>query len=521
MSYTTGTKVVCALLVVGLTAKIITRARARKGKEPYPPGPPPLPLLGNVLDINVDHPWLTYTEWSATYGDLIFTQILNQHIVVIGSEHVAKALLDKRSQIYSGRPLGLVPINELFGVGFSSIFMPYNDLWRLHRRLFHQAFRADAAPSFRPIQMRKSHQLLLNILSTPDNFAAHLQTLSTSIIMAIVYDYETAASDDPIVETVKRALELVIEEIRPEVTAILSLFPILKHIPAWFPGARFKRKALLSRKYASEWKETPFQYVKSQMALENAAPSMVSDALRKIEGKDESGHMERAIKESAASSFAAASETTFSVLMVFALAMVLNPDVQAKAQAEIDSAVGFDRLPDWDDRPLLPYVDAIIRETLRWHPVVPLGIPHAAVDDDIYEGQFIPKGATVMANAWAMSQNPEKYPNPSEFNPERFFLPSGELNDDLVGFAFGFGRRVCVGRHVADASLWAAIVNMLAVFSFQKLRDEEGKVVEFEPKWSAGVTTHPEPFPCMIVPRSKTLDVTKLTEFIQAIDVID
>ena len=103
------------------------------------------------------------------------------------------------------------------------------------------------------------------------------------------------------------------------------------------------------------------------------------------------------------------SAQTLSTFLVFHLAMVLNPEVQAKAQAEIDRVVGKDRLPNFDDRPALPYVEAILRETLRWHPVAPFGasiiplffdillmilsgIPHATTTSDIYKGYFIPKG---------------------------------------------------------------------------------------------------------------------------------
>ncbi|KAH7923138.1 cytochrome P450 [Leucogyrophana mollusca] len=497
-----------------MVARFLTNRSNAPGFS-LPPGPPPLPFLGNARDINVNYPWLTYTEWSTTYGDLIYTRVFNQDIVVINSERVARALLDKRSHNYSTRPPSLVPINQFFGLGFSSVFMPYNDLWRLHRRLFHQAFRADAAPNFRPIQMRKSHQLLINLLATPQDFSAHLQTLSTSIIMSIMYDYEIAPCDDPLVAIVERALDLAVKEIRPEVTAVLTALPFLQRLPTWFPGATFKQKALLSRKYATEWVDAPFQDVKARVAAGTAAPSMVSDALRKLEGKEDF-LIETAIKESSASGYAAASETTCSTLAVFVLAMVLHPHVQERAHAEIEAVVGLDRLPDWDDRPSLPYIDAIIRETLRWHPVVPLGIPHATVDDDVYDGYFIPKGASLvlLSILRAMSRNPDVYPNPSEFKPERFLSANGELTDDTSSFTFGFGRRVCVGRHVADASLWAAIASMLAVFMFSKPKDAEGREVEFEPKWSAGVTTHPEPFPCDVVPRSTNMNAEKLAELI-------
>jgi hypothetical protein len=337
--------------------------------------------------------------------------------------------------------------------------------------------------------------------------------------MSIVYDYSTAPIDDPFVALVERSLEISVRELRPEVAAVVSEFPILEKLPPWLPGASFVRGAILQRTLIPMIVDTPFEHVKKNMAAGTAAPSMVSDALRRIpdKAKDEGevAVLEKAIKEASASGYAAASETTTSTLYVFLLAMVLYPEVQARARAEIDSVIGeaIERLPDWDDRASMPYINAVIQETLRWFPVVPLGIPHATVNDDVYEGLYIPKGATVMANTWSMARNPEKYPNPTRFMPERHMSkvaaqePSNGRDD--ISFAFGFGRRVCVGRHVADASLFAAIVNILAVFRVERAPgwnigpDAEGV------KWTGGVTTHPI-FPCIFTPRHSKERVSQL-----------
>jgi len=107
--------------------------------------------------------------------------------------------------------------------------------------------------------------------------------------------------------------------------------------------------------------------------------------------------------------------------MHFFLAMLVYPDVQKKAQEELDRIVGCDRLPEYEDRASLPYIEALYREVLRWRPVAPLGIPHAITADDIYKGYFIPKGTMVLGNVWAMTHNEAIYPDPDKFKPERFF----------------------------------------------------------------------------------------------------
>ncbi|KAG2147549.1 cytochrome P450 [Suillus clintonianus] len=488
-----------------------SQKKRNPGGLPLPPGPKPLPVVGNVLGIKIDEPWVTYTHWGATYGELVYSRLLNQEIILINTEEVARDLLERRSNNYSDRPGILCLTNDFFGWSFNSVMIKYNDRWRLHRRLFHQAFRPEAAFTYQSMQLRKARELLINLLEDSVHWRAHFQTHSASIIMSVVYGYETAPRDDPIISIVEKAVNLAVSSIKPEVAAFLGAFPFLQYIPSWFPGASFKRTAVLSTKYAEDMIEAPFQYVETNMAR-SAAPSMVADSLRRAEDEIVSETYVKAVKETAVTAFAAASETTASTLLIFILAMLQNPKVQARAQAEIDSVVGSVRLPNFEDRASLPYVEAVLREVLRWHPAVPLSIPHAATHDDVYNGYFIPQGATIITNTWAITHNEAKYPNPDEFKPERFFDADGQLNNDTVSFAFGAGRRICVGRYIADASMWSAMVSVLAVFDIKKCQDEQGNNINVNPKFTAGITSHPLPFPCRVVPRNKGLSTEKLTQ---------
>ncbi|KAJ3504166.1 hypothetical protein NLJ89_g8080 [Agrocybe chaxingu] len=157
-----------------------------------------------------------------------------------------------------------------------------------------------------------------------------------------------------------------------------------------------------------------------------------------------------------------------SAALTLYLAIILNPVIQAKAQAKLDNVVGKDRLPDIADRPSLPY-------------------------DDVYEGYFIPKGSIVMPNIWHMLHDLEVYPNPGESNPDRF---NGsdikmEKGKDLV---FGFGRRVCTGRYFAEATLFAIVSTMLATCEVLPGQDADGKEVLPEFAYSSGaiITVHSE-----------------------------
>ncbi|KAG1804262.1 cytochrome P450 [Suillus subaureus] len=471
-----------------------------RSHPPLPPGPTPLPIVGNVLSLDVARPWLTFNAWRSTYGDIIYARLLNKPVIVINSEEVAKDLFEGRSTTYSDKPQSIV--YELFASDFNAGLMPYGDRWRLHRRVFHQAFRQAEIPTYHALQLRSAHRMLSSLQQDPGNYSSHVQMFMASLMLSIVYDYEVKAKDDTILHVVERYGELVVEALTPGATVVMETFPFLLKLPSWFPGATFKQASVKCLNAGHDVKEIPFQHLKERMSTGDVAPCFVTEALNRTGlSVEDDIVITTAIKEAAAIAFGAGVETSASTLLVFLLAMVLHLEAQAKAHAEIDRVVGKDRLPGFDDRPALPYVEAILRETLRWHPVVPFGVPSTTTTSDIYKGYFIPKGVVVFKNAWAMTHNETKYPSPDEFKPERFLHDDGSLTSDMMPLGFGWGRRICVGQHLADASLWIAMANFLAVFSAHKALDDHGMDIPVVPKFSTGLIIHPEEFSYRIVPR--------------------
>ena len=168
--------------------------------------------------------------------------------------------------------------------------------------------------------------------------------------------------------------------------------------------------------------------------------------------------------------------------MWWILAMVAFPEVQCRAQAELDAVVGRTRLPTFADAPQLPYVRAIIREVIRWRPAVRLGPPHTTTEDDWYEGMFIPKGATCMANTWQCNRDQTIFgEDADDFKPERHLGDNGELlpgpreTNQEGHVTFGFGRRICVGKHLANDSLFILTARILWAANLKCVQDENRK----------------------------------------------
>jgi cytochrome P450 len=181
------------------------------------------------------------------------------------------------------------------------------------------------------------------------------------------------------------------------------------------------------------------------------------------------------------------SETVAAVMAWWTLAMVAYPETQSRAHVELDAVVGRARLPNFADYPSLPYIRAMVKEVLRWRPVTPLGGPHRCTEDDWYEGVFIPKGTICLPNVWYMNRDPEIYgENVEHFDPARHLdangdTPYGSSDAREEGHvSYGFGRRKCVGQHVADDSLFINMAVLLWATKIERKRDASGQLIPLD-----------------------------------------
>ncbi|KAI0279677.1 cytochrome P450 [Russula brevipes] len=468
---------------------------------PYPPGPPCWPVIGNLLNIPKFSPWATYADMSKKHGDIMCFRVLGQVIVVLCSSAAIKELLEKRGESYSDRPR--IPIFEILEMDWTLPVLRKGERWRKNRNLLERGLRPGAATSHRRMIEEKTRRFLGQLLMTPKDFRAHIDFLQGKIIMSLAYGYELQENDDILVP-VQKTSEIMSQVVLPG-AALVNHLPFLRHAPSWIPWFKYKSMARVCRDLGQRMMNEPMDFVRNAMREGTAVWSLASEHLQQAEtlSGTERQNAERIIKETLGT---AGSDTAVSSMSSLFLALALYPEVQKRAQAELDSVISRDRLPIFEDKPRLPFIEAVCKELTRWQMVTPMGVPHASTKDDVYRGFFIPKGSLVMANAWAVLHNPDLYPDPETFKPERFLNEDGTFRDDpTISLAFGIGRRICPGRHLVDAILFVFVSSVLSVFDVTKATDENGHEipVNIETLVEGQITMKPAKFECSITPRDK------------------
>ncbi|KAI0294278.1 cytochrome P450 [Multifurca ochricompacta] len=287
-----------------------------------------------------------------------------------------------------------------------------------------------------------------------------------------VYDHPTVRSEqDPVVKLINEFGQRVGCAAYPG-AHLVELFPWMRHIPSRF--AKWKRDAETWYKKDSAMFEGLFNTVKSRIEEGDNRPSLTATLIRDVEGHKLSM---REAAWSAGNLYNGGADTTAATMAWWTIAILAYPETQARAHAELDQVVGRARLPTFADYPRLPYIRAMVKEALRWRPVGPIGMPHQSVEDDWYEGMFIPKGAICIVNMWHLNRDPEVHgEDAAHFNPSRHLDGKGDVapgpREAKEGhITYGFGRRACVARRVANNSLFIDIAMVLWASKIERKKD--------------------------------------------------
>ncbi|KAG0696780.1 cytochrome P450 [Suillus ampliporus] len=469
--------IVCALVLASLwIARQRYQATARR--LPLPPGPPGRWFLGN--DMPKSYAPLQYAKWTEKYGPVFSFRQGPRIFVIIGRHQAAVDIMEKEGASLADRPRSVAAQETLSG-GLRVLLEGSGTRLRRLRRVLHAGLQPKVAETYEPIQIRNAKNMVLDILNDPKNHQMHALRYAASVVMSFTYGKTTpTAYTDPEVVSINKCLERFIRVVKPG-TYLVDTYPILRFVPGY-----------LSRLKAWHQEELALfngqlDVVRMQMREGSAGPSFAKFIL---ENQKEHELEDQELGYVAGAMFSAGSDTTASAITVMIMAAAIHTDAQARVQEELDNVVGRARLPTFGDQEMLPQVTAFMLESLRWRPVAIGGFAHRAIKDIIWKSYLIPAGATVIGNHWAIANDPEVFPEPHKFNPQRWIDETGRVRDGLRSFAFGFGRRVCPGQYVAQRSVFINTAFILWAF---RLSEKPGaKIDPFA--FSDTATLNPAPF---------------------------
>ncbi|RYC55237.1 hypothetical protein CHU98_g10974 [Xylaria longipes] len=503
-----------SILTVALAVTLLYRL-SRIGRRPkgLPPGPPTLPLIGNLHLMPKEKGHLQFQKWANEYGPIYSLILGTQVMIVLSSDEAVKDLLDKRSGIYSSRP-------DMY----LSQKIKYGDTWRMLRGIVHNSLNVKASRAYVPYQDLENKAMLLGFLEQPSRFFNHIRRYTNSISTQMIFGFRTLDIDDPKLEQLIHGFEKWSELAGSQTAAFLDVFPVLRYLPDVFlPRKRYARTL-----HKEEFNLYVGHYLTAKRKLKEgkAKPCACSDIVR---AQDELKFSDGIAGYTTGSLLEAGSDTSASTLIGFIQALLIFPEVSKLAQAEIDRVCG-DRIPDLNDLPDLPYIRGCIKESMRWMPTAILGIPHATIKDDEYLGYHIPKGASVVLNVWTVHNDTSRHSEPRRFDPSRWAHDSqtsaeAANNRDVSKrdqFVFGAGRRLCQGMHIADRNLFLAISRLLWAFDFRRPVDPStGKeIVPDMEDLTEGLLVCPNSFDADITPRSESkanairVEWNKMTELL-------
>ncbi|KAJ9610229.1 hypothetical protein H2200_005006 [Cladophialophora chaetospira] len=509
-----ASQIAIGLVLLGLVALVVDYTRMLLLRQKMPPGPLPWPIVGNTFQLPDEKPWIYFETLAKRHNTPVITYWIGRNPTVwICEAQAASEILDKRAAIYSSRPRMIVFAELTFGQS-NIVSMFYGDRWRLHRKLTHMGVGLQHVRSYSGFQNNESRVVALDLVKDPADYVMHFERYAASVVSIIGFNRRIKDKNDPIITDVIAIMQRAAELNVPGKTfpMLMETFPTLSYFPNWM--APWKHG--LGR---GNGRGRNFYYALAEEAA-NKENHGNCYAKKIMEEAPKYGLSNMEIAALNGNLFGAGSDTSSSTLITFILACCAFPEVLPRAQEELDRVVGSYRSPGLDDE--LPYIRAFCKEVFRWRSVAIIGgQPHANIQDDWYNGWYIPKNTWVQGNVWAIHRNPKDFPEPDRFAPERFIEghPLHRPFPNEKGYmTFGWGRRVCSGQGLAEQGTFLTVARLLWGFNIQKALDANGKEIPVDIfAYTNGLNMRPQVFECRITPRTSEIKETIEREGKQAL----
>ncbi|XP_043332574.1 cytochrome P450 2C19-like isoform X1 [Cervus canadensis] len=452
----------CSLLLLSLW-------KQRSGRGKLPPGPTPLPILGNILQLDVKNISKSLNNLSKVYGP-VFTLYFGMKPMVVlhGYEAMKEALIDLGEE-FSGR--GRLPVNEKVRKGHGILFSN-GKRWKETRR-FSLMTLWNLGMGKRSIEDRVQEEarcLVEELRKTnglPCDPTFILGCAPCNVICSIIFQNRFEYKDQIFLGIMKMFNENARILSSPWLQ-VCNTFPVLID---YFPGShnKFLKNCANLKSYIFE-KTREHQ---TSLDINNPRDFIDCFLIKMEQEKDnqELVYMAENLANTILDLFAAGTETTSTTLRYGLLLLLKHPEVTAKVQEEIDRVIGRHQSPCMQDRSHMPYMDAVVHEIQRYVNLVPTGIPHAVTQDINFRNYLIPKGTNILTSLTSVLRDDKEFPNPGVFDPGHFLDESGNFRKSDYFMAFSTGKRVCLGEGLARVELFLFQPTILQKFTLKSVVD--------------------------------------------------
>ncbi|XP_043782848.1 cytochrome P450 2C19-like [Cervus elaphus] len=452
----------CSLLLLSLW-------KQSSGRGKLPPGPTPLPILGNILQLDVKNISKSLNNLSKVYGP-VFTLYFGMKPMVVlhGYEAMKEALIDLGEE-FSGR--GRLPVNEKVRKGHGILFSN-GKRWKETRRFSLMTLR-NLGMGKRSIEDRVQEEarcLVEELRKTnglPCDPTFILGCAPCNVICSIIFQNRFEYKDQFFLDMMKMFNENARILSSPWLQ-VCNTFPVLID---YFPGShnKFLKNCANLKSYIFE-KTREHQ---TSLDINNPRDFIDCFLIKMEQEKDnqELVYMAENLANTILDLFAAGTETTSTTLRYGLLLLLKHPEVTAKVQEEIDRVIGRHRSPCMQDRSHMPYMDAVVHEIQRYVNLVPTGIPHAVTQDINFRNYLIPKGTNILTSLTSVLRDDKEFPNPGVFDPGHFLDESGNFRKSDYFMAFSTGKRVCLGEGLARVELFLFQPTILQKFTLKSVVD--------------------------------------------------
>uniref|UniRef100_A0A8C9TXG0 Cytochrome P450, family 2, subfamily X, polypeptide 7 n=1 Tax=Scleropages formosus TaxID=113540 RepID=A0A8C9TXG0_SCLFO len=459
--------------------------RTRRPKN-FPPGPWPVPIFGNLLQLNLANPIKDLGKLSERYGKVFSLYFGERPAVVLNGLQAMKEAMVIRAVDFAGRPLGMMVTH--LGDGKGIVMADYSPSWKEHRRFALMTLR-NFGLGKKSLEDRILEEIsyVTTLLERSDGKSVDPQSMfhkaASNIICSIVFGTRYDHNDEFLLHIINTFREIT-KMINGPWAMIYDTLRFLRIFP--LPFMKVFQNVELMKTIVSD---QTTQHKKTRVPGE---PRDCIDCYLDEMEKREDGFS--SFDESQLTYFAlelhiAGTDTTSNTLLTAFLYLSTHPDIQARCQQEIDAVLGDRAHASFEDRHKMPYVQAMIHEVQRMANIIPLSVFHRTTKDTQLMGYNIPKDTIIIQNLTSVLYEESQWKFPHDFNPSNFLNEQGEFVKPEAFMPFSAGPRMCLGEGLARMELFLFLVTLLRCFQF--VWPEDAGLPDYAPVWGAVQTPKP------------------------------